>query len=195
MTTPIQPNNPVSGITAQIANYSQANSAMNAQKAYYVNELQFLLQQMHTGHMSAGTALWLFQLECMPAVTNTCQYNMQLESDALNIANDLRGDITNAQNDYNVMIADIEKGGGGGSAAASKLLKDINTLKHALGIHGITKIMQTNSISNIKWRAGFIFILVFRNYLIARCRFQYSHFIRDIIKIDYLCDIFLLCFT
>jgi hypothetical protein len=86
----------------------------------------------------------------MPDATNSCETQMKLQAVSLNIANALRNDITNAQNDYNSMIQDIQNGNANaGQADGNKMWEDLQKIRKELALSGMTKIMGASNLKNI----------------------------------------------
>ena len=141
------------GIPSSIQDWASTNKAYQSIIQDYKTELQSILAAMRStgaNHMSPGLALWLFQTRCMPDATNSCETEMKLQAVSLNIANALRNDITNAQNDYNTMIQDIEKGdAAGGQAAGNKMWEDLEKIRKDLAYPGMTKILGASNLKNL----------------------------------------------
>lgn len=101
---------PGEGITYIAQDYKNNNSNYGAVASAYKAELEGLIDAMHSGKITAGNALWMFQLTCMPDATQGCEYQMAAENDALLAANAIRNQITNAQNAYNQEMNFFNKG-------------------------------------------------------------------------------------
>jgi hypothetical protein len=139
-------------INSSAKDWNNANSAFNSVVNEYKQEIQCLYKMSEAGN--PGLALWLFQTQCMPMATQSCQYSMQKEADALNIANELRNAISNVQNAYNNVINDIENGNSGQGVQDAAALS--NALKKLSGLVNNTDISQILSKSNISTINGFI---------------------------------------
>lgn len=151
--------NPAEGLTSQIANWRSAQLQYMSCVQDYKTELASLVALARSGH--AAEALWLFQLQLMPLATQSCEYQMEQESDALNIANTIRAQITSIQNDYNQAISDIEAGQNtaAAAAAAGSMMHGLSDLKSILKINGMTAILGRSNISgmngyisNVRWQ-------------------------------------------
>lgn len=110
-----------SSITANICHWRSAGAAYEAAAENYHSWIMslwngvvcYMRQNTHgpgTPGISPSTALWLFQTQCMPTATNSMEYNLEQENDALSVSNSLRSLISGAQNTYNRVVNDIENG-------------------------------------------------------------------------------------
>ncbi len=142
------------GINSSITDWTNTNSYMDSINHQYETDLNSIMNAMKYQGMSPGLALWLFQTRCMPDATNSCEAQIKLEADALNVANCIRNDITNAQNDWNQVVALLGKPNNGtGYINGTKMYFDLSKLEHDLHIPGMTKILGG---SNIQSLSGFI---------------------------------------
>lgn len=159
-----------SSITRSIQNWSQDGLCYAHQAAHYHDWLENLVEQMHQYIQHSGTtgisptmAMYLFNLMCMPAATAGFQCNVAQESEALNVANSIRTQITNAQNLYNRIINDIENGtsgptiGPGGStitgpkSLGQELLKDLKSFSGMLGnTTGLKEIFGSDNLQDLQ---------------------------------------------
>ena len=142
------------GINSSINDWTNTNSYMDSINQQYETDLNSIMDAMKYQGMSPGLALWLFQTRCMPDATNSCEAQIKLEADALNVANAIRNDVTNAQNDWNQVVAYLGKPNDGtGYLNGVKMYQDLSKLENDLHIPGITKILGG---SNIQSLSGFI---------------------------------------
>jgi hypothetical protein len=155
----------VGNITPTINDWSNTQNNIHKVNEFYVNELNYALGLI-TSTLGSKTnpclAFWIFQTQCLPATTQSSEYQMQLESDALDIATFIRNSITNAQNAYNTLISDIENGYINNGAppgtpnavtAAHELSTGLNQISSDLHIKNMTKILGGSNLSTIE---GFI---------------------------------------
>lgn len=147
-----------SGITKSIQNWNQDGLCYAHQAAHYHDWLENLVEQMHQYLQHSGTtgvsptmAMYLFNLMCMPSATSGFQCNVAQESEALNISNAVRSQITNAQNAYNNVISNIENDNWhSGTLAAQQLLTDLRQLCRLLNVTGMTAIFGASNIADLK---------------------------------------------
>ena len=139
-------------LNSQINAYNSINNQYLEMNALYASDLKSLVAWMKQDPTHrAGEALWRFQMWVMPDATQSCEYHMALEADALNIANTIRNDITNAQNDYNNVENNIiGKNTAAAKSAANQLSNDLKKLSQDLGAHGLTKIIGVTGLSTLK---------------------------------------------
>lgn len=136
-------------ISNAVSNWNSINKLLQQINEEYKQDLQSLICMCRTMH-DPGKALWLFQLDCMPLLTQSGECNMQLESDALNIANAIRSDVTSAQNAWNNFLNDLAEGNtAAGKSAVKALQSALNQVSKDIHQPGMTKILGSNGVKSI----------------------------------------------
>lgn len=142
-------------ITNMIQQWNQTQAEESQLKQEYLAEIQKLLAIAKSGN--PGEALYLFQLEAMPMITQSGEYQMKLQAEALGISNQLRNAITNAQNAYNDLLNQVESGTTAlGKSAAKVLSQDLEQLQDLLKTSGLTQIFGSHGASQINNFNSFI---------------------------------------
>lgn len=141
-------------IDQDMAIYNQDVAFKSEQEASLEKSIEELLAAWKEGKISSQYAIYAFMLSCMPQIIASSETDIKLQADALNVATDVRGKITDAQNSYNKLVEAIQNNDETSGKLYERQLNDaLASLGQDLSIPAIADVLTEDGVDTLK---GFI---------------------------------------
>lgn len=155
-----------SDFNQNVQDWTNCQTEISCIDSQYQNELDLLIAQIkeHAAWVKGGKvgpeqgldpaqALWMFQTQVAPLISENSEYQIKQEADALNIANDLRNTITSAQDDLNQIINDLNNKQQPIDQQISDMINSLQSLSSMINDKGAQGIFGPDTTSSMN---GFI---------------------------------------
>lgn len=155
-----------SDFNQDVQDWINAQNQADAIDAEYKTEISSLMSQIKEYEdwikggkkgpeqgMPPAQALWVFQTEVAPLISQSSEYKIEQEADALNVSNDLRNAITSSQNAFNQIITDLNNKTTPSSSDVTSLLDSLQALSGMINDQGAQNIFGPGTVTSMN---GFI---------------------------------------